>query len=107
MSKERFTEEQKNTVTARHWNEVLTNNAILNHYSQCKDCFFRDKTTVNGEEFGYDKCYCHIYGLQTVLRFREDKAVARFAPKYDPVEDEDKPNEVYENTAECEYYEEE
>lgn len=99
MSKERFTEEQKNTVTARHWDEVLTNNAILNHYSQCKDCLFRNKTTVNGEEFGYDKCICRIYTPQNIIDERG----------YDYVSAVDgyKPNEVYENIAECEYYEKE
>lgn len=89
------------------YDEKLTNNSILNHFSQCKDCFFRDKTTVDGKECGYDKCYCHIYGLQTVLRDRKNSFTAKYAPKYDPVEDEDKPNEIYENTAECEYYEKE
>ena len=32
---------------------------------QCKDCFYRDRTTVDfgkGQtEVGYKKCYCYIY----------------------------------------------
>lgn len=104
MSKERFTEEQKNTVTARHWDEVLTNNAVLNHYSQCKDCIFRDKTEFNGKEIGYNKCVCRIYG--GLFAARTNEIYPNYYP-YSPIEDEDKPNGVYENTEECEYYEQE
>lgn len=63
MSKERFTEEQKNTVTSRHWNEALTNNAILNHHPQCKDCFFRDLCVY---------CIQNLTHFHTVLQIEQN-----------------------------------
>ena len=41
---------EKKTLSERYADEVLTDNTALNHYSQCKGCVFRDKTTVSGEE---------------------------------------------------------
>ena len=80
---------EKKTLSERYADEVLTNNAALNHYSQCKDCIFRDKRLVGGEECGYDK-----------------SVTPDFFP-YTPIEPGDKPKEVYNNTANCEYYEQE
>lgn len=80
------------TVTERHRNETLTDNASLNHYSQCKNCvfryknyfYFRGKRYDCTDEYGWKKGGCHIF--------------------QDP---EDKPDEVYNNTGDCEYYEKE
>lgn len=95
---------EKKTLSERYADEVLTNNAALNHYSQCKDCIFRDKRLVGGEECGYDKSVCHIYGKISARRI--NKTTPDFFP-YTPIEPGDKPNEVYNNTANCEYYEQE
>lgn len=69
------------TLDKRYGDEILTNNAVLNHYAQCKECMFRDKTTVNGKECGWNKCYCLIF----------------YAP-------ESKPDYVYDNAEECECF---
>ena len=53
---------EKKTMEERYADDILTNNEILNHLMQCKDYSFRDKTTVNGEECGWKKCFCHVYG---------------------------------------------
>ena len=45
---------EKKTLEERYADEVLTDNAALNHYSQCKDCIFRDKRVVGGEECGLE-----------------------------------------------------
>ncbi len=79
---------EKRTLEERYADEVLTDNAALNHYAQCKDCFFRfkDYFEFRGQkikchpEDGWKKCVCHMFP-------------------------EDKPDEVYNNTGECEYYE--
>ena len=42
---------EKKTLEERYADEVLTDNAALNHYSQCKDCIFRDKRVEDGEDF--------------------------------------------------------
>lgn len=96
---------EKKTLEERYADDVLTNNEVLNHFSQCKDCIFRDKNTVNGRECGYDKCICRIYGKLTASRLRnlDGKPIVL----YTPVENEDKPNYVYNNTGVCEYYEKE
>lgn len=73
---------ENKTLAERYEADILTDNAALNPYSQCKDCFFRDKTTVNGEECGWKKGACKIYEY----------------PNF-------KPDEVMRNRAECEYYE--
>ncbi len=91
---------EKKSFEERYRDEVLTDNAALNHYSQCKDCIFRDKRIVNGEECGWDKCVCRMYGKNTALNN------PTFYP-YTPVEYKDKPNGVYNNTENCEYYEKE
>lgn len=96
---------EKKTLSERYADEVLTNNAALNHYSQCKGCVFRDKTTVSGEECGWQKAVCHIYGRSTASRLKYSSGELVFP--YTPVEPGDKPNEVYNNTANCEYYEQE
>lgn len=96
--------EDYKTLEERYGNEVLTDNASLNHFSQCKDCIFRDKTSVDGQECGWNKCFCHIYGCGTVSRIPADSALKI---PYSPVEYEDKPREVFDNTEECEYYEKE
>lgn len=70
----------------RYGDEILTDNSALNHFAQCKDCIFRDKTTVRGKECGWNKVYCFIY-----------------EEKYHMM----KPDDIYENRAECEYYEKE
>ena len=91
---------ERKTLEERYEDEVLSDNAALNHYSQCKDCMFRDKTSVDGEECGWKKCFCHIYGKQSVLRTPQ-------ITSYTPTEHDDKPNDVYNNTGECDYYEKE
>ncbi len=96
---------EKKTLEERYADEILTNNEILNHYSQCKDCIFRDKTTVNGKECGYNKCVCRIYGELTASRSTYSDGEPMFP--YIPVEYEDKPHYVCENTEPCEYYEKE
>ena len=73
---------QKQTLEERYAADILTDNAALNQNSQCKDCFFRDKTTVNGEECGWKKGACKIYEY----------------PNF-------KPDDVMRNRDECEYYE--
>lgn len=92
---------KKKTLEERYADEVLSDNAALNHYSQCKDCVFRDKTIVNGEEYGWNKCFCRIYGKQTVSR------TPQLHTSYTPVEPGDKPDGVYNNTGQCEFYEKE
>lgn len=96
---------EKKTLSERYADEVLTDNTALNHYSQCKGCVFRDKTTVSGEECGWQKAVCHIYGRSTASRLKYLNGELVFP--YTPVEPGDKPNEVYNNTANCEYYEQE
>lgn len=96
---------EKKTLSERYADEVLTDNTALNHYSQCKGCIFRDKTTVSGEECGWQKAVCHIYGRSTASRLKYSNGELVFP--YTPVEPDDKPNEVYNNTANCEYYEQE
>lgn len=96
---------EKKTLEERYADEVLTDNAALNHYFQCKDCIFRDKRIVGGEEIGYDKCVCRIYGKLTASRSRYSSGELFFP--YTPIEVADKPNDVYNNTGQCEYYERE
>lgn len=96
---------EKKTLSERYADEVLTDNTALNHYSQCKGCVFRDKTTVSGEECGWQKAVCHIYGRSTASRLKYSNGELVFP--YTPAEPGDKPNEVYNNTANCEYYEQE
>ena len=96
---------EKKTLSERYADEVLTDNTALNHYSQCKGCVFRDKTTVSGEECGWQKAVCHIYGRSTASRLKYSSGELVFP--YTPVEPGDKPNEVYSNTTNCEYYEQE
>lgn len=92
---------EKKTLEERYGEEILSDNAALKHYSQCEDCVFRDKTIVNGEECGWKKCFCHIYGRQTVSR------MPQLHTSYTPVEPGDKPDDVYKNTGQCDYYEKE
>lgn len=96
---------EKKTLEERLEGDILTDNAVLNHFSQCKDCIFRDKTVVNGVECGYDKCVCRIFGKLTASRLRYSNGELVFP--YTPIEPGDKLNEVYNNTANCEYYERE
>lgn len=95
---------EKKTLEERYGDEVLSDNAALNHFSQCKDCIFRDKRIMDGKEYGWDKCVCHIYGKISAAHTNE--AYPDFFP-YVPVEPGDKPNEVYDNTGQCEFYEKE
>lgn len=95
---------EKKTLEERLENDILTDNKALNHYSQCKDCVFRDKRIVAGKEYGYDKSVCRIYGKATAKR--TNTMNPGFYP-YTPIEPGDKPNEVYNNTAKCEFYEKE
>lgn len=96
---------EKKTLEERYADEVLTDNTALNHYSQCKDCIFRDKRIVLGEECGYDKSVCHIYGKVTASRSQYSDGRPFFP--YTPIEAEDKPQGIYENTEKCEFYEKE
>lgn len=96
---------EKKTMEERYADEILSDNAALNHYSQCKDCIFRDKRIVGGEEIGYDKCVCRIYGKLTASRTQYSSGEPFFP--YTPFETADKPNNVYNNTGKCEYYEKE
>ena len=95
---------KKKTLEERLENDILTDSSVLNHYSQCKDCIFRDRRHVWGEERGYKKCVCRIYGRLSAMRTNETNP--DYFP-YTPVEWEDKPNGVYDNTEKCEYYEKE
>lgn len=94
--------DEKPTLEERYADDILTNNEALNHFSQCKDCIFRDKTF--GNDCGYNKCVCRIYGRMTASR-----AIYQGKPifPYTPIEYEDKPHHVYENTEPCEFYEKE
>lgn len=74
--------EKKKTLEERYANDILTDNAALNPYSQCKDCFFRDKTKVGGTECGWKKGVCKIFEY----------------PNF-------KPDDVMRNRAECDFYE--
>lgn len=56
---------EKKSLEERYADEVLTDNSALNHYSQCKNCAFRDKRLIGDEEYGYDKSVCRIYGSRT------------------------------------------
>ena len=76
--------EEKKTLEERYVDDILTDNAALNPYSQCKDCFFRDKTKVKGTECGWRKGICKIFEY----------------PSF-------KPDDVMRNRAECDYYEKE
>lgn len=95
---------EKKTLEERYSGEILSDNTVLNHYSQCKNCIFRDKRIIGGDEFGWDKSVCRIYGKSTAKRTNETHP--DFFP-YTPIEPGDKPNEVYNNTGQCEYYEKE
>ena len=96
---------EKKTLEERYADDILTNNEALNHFSQCKDCFFRDKRIVDGQEYGYDKCVCRIYGKLTASKSTYSDGKPFFP--YTPVEYEDKPDYVFNNTGICEYYEKE
>ena len=61
--------------------ETLSDNRSLNHFSQCKDCIYRDKTKVWDEERGYLKGFCELL--------------------------DEKQNYVYDNSEACEFYEQE
>lgn len=93
-----MTEEYK-TLEERYGSEVLTNNADLHHNEQCKSCAFRDRTIVDGVEYGWMKCLCRIYATQHSLDL--------MGYSYVPDVHADKPNEVYNSTGICEYYERE
>lgn len=77
-------------ISERHEDEKLTNNEALNHYSQCKNCAFRYKNyfVSDGKKYncddsyGWKKAHCHIFE-----------------------EPQSKPNEVYNNSDMCEFYE--
>ena len=75
-------DKEKQTFEERYANDILSNNTALNHYSQCKDCVFRDLTKVNGKECGYYKGNCDMFPYPQT-----------------------KPKEVYNNTDMCEFYE--
>lgn len=92
---------ENKSLEERYADEVLTDNAALNHYAQCKDCMFRDKTTVQGKECGWNGYFCRIYGKASVSRIPQLKI------SYTPLNNEDKPNGVYNNTEPCEFYEKE
>lgn len=95
---------EKKTLAERYADEVLSNNAARNHFSQCKDCIFRDKRFIGDIDVGYDKCVCRIYGRISAEHTNETHP-GFFS--YTPIEYEDKPHGVYENTQLCEYYEKE
>lgn len=52
---------EEKTLEERYADDVLTNNTALNKYEQCKNCAFRDKTAVQGEECGWYKGNCEIF----------------------------------------------
>lgn len=96
---------EKKTLEERLADDILTDNAALNHFSQCKDCIFRDKRPGwGGVECGYDKCVCHIYGRISAMHTNETYP-GYFS--YTPIEPNDKPMEIYHNTGQCDYYEKE
>ena len=96
---------EKKSLEERYADEVLTDNSALNHYSQCKNCVFRDKRMIGGEEYGYDKSVCRIYGSRTASTLKGSDGKPFFP--YTPIEADDKPQGVYDNTEKCEYYEKE
>lgn len=93
--------DEKKTLEERYENEVLTDNAALKHFAQCRNCVFRDKTTVQGKECGWNKSFCRVYGKASVLRIPQLKI------PYTPLNNEDKPTGIYDNTEPCEFYEKE
>lgn len=95
--------EQK-TLEERLADDILTDNKALNHFAQCRDCIFRDKKIIGGKEYGYDKCVCRMFGRGTAERTNQTNP--NFYP-YVPVVIEDKPEGVYNNTVNCEFYEKE
>lgn len=95
---------EKKTLEERYADEVLTDNAALNHYFQCRDCIFRDRRALDGEEHGYKTCVCRIYGKITAMRTNETYPDHY---SYTPIEPGDKPPDIYDNTGQCEYYEKE
>lgn len=95
---------EEKTLGERYADDILSNNAAMNHFSQCKDCIFRDKRVVGDKECGYNKCVCRIYGRISAMNTNETHP--NFFP-YTPIEHEDKPHGVYENTEPCEFYEKE
>jgi len=44
-----------------HDNEFFGDGKVKDGYEQCKDCEFRDRTTVQGVECGWFKCFCELY----------------------------------------------
>lgn len=96
---------EKKSLEERYADEVLTDNSALNHYSQCKNCAFRDKRLIGDEEYGYDKSVCRIYGSRTASTLKASDGKPFFS--YTPIEANDKPQGVYDNTEKCEYYEKE
>jgi hypothetical protein len=56
-------------------------------FNQCETCKFRNKTTVNGKECGWKKCFCE--------KFKESDNNWNGKPEF-----------VYESTSKCEFYEE-
>lgn len=80
------------TFEERYRDEVLTDNASLNHFAQCKDCIFRWKTyfDFNGDRYPCDDAYGWEKGSCQIFKYPQDK-----------------PDEVYNNTGQCEYYEKE
>ena len=76
--------EQVKTWVDLHEGEKFGDGGVRDQGKQCKNCMFRDKTIVKGEEVGWYKSFCKLYN----------------PPNY-------KPNEISNNTAECEFYEKE
>lgn len=82
--------DEKKTWVDAHADEQLTDNAALNHFSQCKNCAFRYKHYFEfagkryecSEADGWKKGCCHIF-----------------------THPDNKPQGVYNNTETCEYYE--
>lgn len=75
---------KEKTLEERYEKDILTDNTSLNKYQQCKDCFFRDRTAVNGVECGWQKGNCKIFEY----------------PSF-------KPDDIMRNRDECEYHEKE
>lgn len=88
------------SLAERYKDDILTNNEALNHFSQCKDCIFRDKVFLDGKEYGYDKSHCRIFGKDSAIKLKLNLS-------YVPIENVDKPEGVYDNSELCEYYEKE
>lgn len=73
---------KEKTLEERYSDDILTDNTALKKYQQCKNCLFRDRTTVKGVECGWQKGNCEMF----------------IYPDF-------KPDDVMRNLEPCEYHE--